>query len=328
MEISLFPKTLFVEITTECNLRCRHCHMWLTTEPDVSLTTVEKKDAISQFAVLNPSGDVVFTGGEPFLRFDQVLELSKHARELRIYSVVNSNGYNLSDRQVDSVVHLGPDLIVFSLDGPTSELHDLVRGVSGSFKHVTRSIQRFVASRGGADNPRIVVSSVLHEKSLPAAMEIVELAKGLGVDGITFQVLEATFFHKGKVDKFHRDHWFTDPLAASNRLDQLLGRYRQDDFFLLSDFDIDSMKMYISHPVELPFSVCGAADSNLVLDMHGNIKFCSYMEEVTGGQTLGNIRTGSLDQILSSGFSQTVQKTLRNCNRSCGMLNCNRKKED
>jgi len=43
------PQFLYIEITPECNLRCKQCHHWMLKESDNSLKTEDKLNLIRQF---------------------------------------------------------------------------------------------------------------------------------------------------------------------------------------------------------------------------------------------------------------------------------------
>lgn len=321
-----FPKTLFLEITTECDLRCRHCHMWLTKEAESSLSTIEKIGCINQFHEINPSGDVVLTGGEPFLKYEEVISIAKCCRSHGMKSVINSNGYRLSKCNIDELLESGPDILVFSIDASNPSEHDQIRGVEGSFSAVEKTLTNLANSRSSKQGPRLFVSSVLHEANIRNAPGIVEMAREMGADGITFQALERTFFHQGKVDKFFELNWFKHPESAKQELRLLWEKYERDDFFLLTSEDIRAIEAYMDHPNALPYPVCGAATQNLVIDANGEIRLCSYMDALANGKTLGNVRSVTLKQALTSGFATEIRSTMLACRKSCGVLNCNRAK--
>lgn len=318
------PKTLFLEITTECDLRCQHCHMWLTKEAKFALSTLEKIECINQFHEINPLGDVVLTGGEPFLKYREVISIAERCRNHGMKSVLNSNGYRLSKFNTDELLQNGPDILVFSIDASNPSDHDRIRGVEGSFSAVEKTLTNLASLRSIKNRPRLLVSSVLHEANIREGHRIVEMAREMGADGITFQALEKTFFHRGKADKFFTLNWFKNPKFAKEALRFLWEKYENDRFFLLTLEDITAIEAYIDHPDVLPYPVCGAATQNLVIDANGEIRLCSYMDALTNGKTLGNVRSVSLEQALTSGFAIEVRSTMLGCRKSCGVLNCNR----
>jgi len=320
------PKTLFIEITTECNLRCRQCHMWLSHEASDTLNTVEKLGLVKQFAQMAPTGGVVLTGGEPFTKPEEVFALSELCRALGLLSVVNTNGTTIKEGQIPRVLAEGPRHLVISLDSHRAALHDYVRGVAGSFDTTIRFIDAVLDGRQRvATDVRIYLSGILFDRNISECISYIEFARKLGVDGITFQMLDRTFWLQGKVDKFFQRHWFADPEAAKATIDEIADRYETDPFLLLDRYDLYSMKAYIDHPLSLPDAVCGAHERNLVVDMHGKVQLCAYMTELSGGRSLGNVREMPLLDIWKSEFADHMRPVMAACTRPCGMLNCNRK---
>jgi radical SAM protein with 4Fe4S-binding SPASM domain len=320
------PKTLFVEITTECNLRCRQCHMWLSQEASDTLNTVEKLGLVKQFAQMAPAGGVVLTGGEPFTKPEEVFALSGLCRALDLLSVVNTNGTTIPEGQIPRLLSEGPRHLVISLDSHRAALHDHVRGVTGSFDTTMRFVDGVLDGRRRvATDIRVYLSGIIFDRNIAECTSYIEFARELGVDGVTFQMLDRTFHLQGKVDKFFRRHWFSDPEAAKAAIDEIASRYEADPFLLLDQNDLRSMKAYIDHPLSLPDAVCGAHERNLVVDMHGNVQLCSYMTTLSGGRSLGNVREMPLLDIWNSEFADRMRPLMAACRRSCGMLNCNRK---
>lgn len=76
MTILNCPKALFIEIGTECNSKCKYCHMWMTKERKGGLTTKEKIKIIREFKKSKPDGKVILTGGETMLKYEEFFILS------------------------------------------------------------------------------------------------------------------------------------------------------------------------------------------------------------------------------------------------------------
>src|SRR5260370_39214579 len=128
------PRTLFIEISTECNFRCKHCHMWTTKDPAGVLTPQEKIAVIADFASLNPLGEVVLTGGETMKRSEEFFLLLNAVNAHGLRGSCNTNGSYISPSNVERLLKQGPKYLVISLDSHRKELHDYVRGVDGAFE--------------------------------------------------------------------------------------------------------------------------------------------------------------------------------------------------
>jgi len=301
--------------------------MWRTTRAQHALTVREKARVIEEFAGLAPRGGVVFTGGEPFKEAEELFELSDVVRRLGLQSLTNTNGSYLDARMLARAGASVPDVLVLSLDSYLERTHDFMRGMSGAYRAALDAISRLVEMRaaGGGRRPAIYVSAILCELTLDGVRDLVELTRGLGVDGITFQMLEPTFMLAGAVDRFYGEYWFRDASRAKGVLRCLAREYADDPFVLLSAQDFDWMGVYVDHPVALPYSVCASHERNVWIDMYGEAQLCAYMREITAGSSLGNVRERSLIEMLGSDFACQARAAMESCRRACGMLNCHRK---
>jgi len=291
------------------------------------MTVSEKMEALSQFAALNPHGDVVFTGGEPFSKPSELFNLSMHARGLGLGTVTNSNGYGFSEELIRDTLRFGPDTLVFSIDAPTAGDHDFIRGLDGAFAHTMTTVRRLLDLRAPNSDVKILFSCILSRQSLPAFDELVLLARRIGVDGVTFQMLEKTFFNRSKTDKHFDQNRLRQDGETARRLASVAAKYKDDPFVLLNEADFASFSLLTSGKTPLPFSLCSAAKDNLTIDMFGNLRFCSYMTEQLKLDPLGNIRNATIGEILVAPATIAVKSRLLDCRLPCGALNCNRKKE-
>jgi hypothetical protein len=51
------------------------------------------------------------------------------------------------------------------------------------------------------------------------------------------------------------------------------------------------------------------------------------MNSLTGGRPLGNVRNSTLQEMWESEFAAQTRAIMNACRKTCGMLNCHRKKE-
>ena len=128
-----------VELTSECNAHCRHCIVDAGNKGNNELSS---EKIIRLLEELNDEGcqEVVFTGGEPFLRDDWALFLQK-ANALNMQSIFMSNGLLINDHVIN-VLKMYNVTVGLSLDGANSETHDSIRGVAGIFDHATELIKK------------------------------------------------------------------------------------------------------------------------------------------------------------------------------------------
>ncbi len=136
-------RIVFWETTVRCNLTCGHCRR-LSQKPQGELSTREGKDFIDQLAQLSQnqkeSAVLIFSGGEPLLRND-LFELANYARQNNIHIALASNGTLIDSSAAKQITATGFGRVAVSLDGPTAEIHDRFRQLSGCFDAALAGIQ-------------------------------------------------------------------------------------------------------------------------------------------------------------------------------------------
>ncbi len=322
------PRTLFIEISTECNFRCKHCHMWTTKDPAGVLTPQEKIAVIADFASLNPLGEVVLTGGETMKRSEEFFLLLNAVNAHGLRGSCNTNGSYISPSNVERLLKQGPKYLVISLDSHRKELHDYVRGVDGAFEGAVSAIKCLLEKKRSLPGTRteILTNSVLFEENVREVSEFVEFAEFLGLDGITFQMLGETFWNQNpRGDSFYRDHFFKEVSQAQEALSGLAEMIETHAIIRTTRADIRWMQMYLKNPNGLEEQVCGSHEKNLIVDSLGRVKLCFNMARIFKTPWIGHVRDDSVIQIWNSDARYRAAEIMSRCRLSCGMLNCHRK---
>lgn len=322
------PQYLFIEITTACNLRCKQCHMWMSREPAGTLTTAEKLALVDDFAAWATTGVVVMTGGETFMKADEVLALSRRARSHGLTTAVNTNGTYLQSLDFDVVLDEGPRYLVISVDAPTAAVHDWIRGQAGTFEHVVRVIRDLVAhrrARGRPSDVKILVNAILCSATLALALEHVEFVRSLGADGIMFQALGRTFMNQGQGDPFFDRQRPNDPVLVARVLGDLVALRERDPFLNTEVRDLRWMESYFRDPDFTAEPVCGSADRNVMVNMYGEVQLCFGMKGLTGGRALGDVRSSTLRALWTGEQAARARGIMDSCRKNCGMLHCHRR---
>ena len=78
--------------STRCNIRCAHCVATSDKPDNIKMELLRAKEIIRELAKAGVTG-ISFTAGEPFVYFDDLLELVKLCNELKIYTRVVTNSY-------------------------------------------------------------------------------------------------------------------------------------------------------------------------------------------------------------------------------------------
>ena len=138
------PLSLFISITSRCNLACRHCAVYsdnLTYGPD--LTTSQWLSFIDQIAHLMVFR-VKISGGEPFVRED-IFDILDRLSQKSIRVSINTNAALIDEGAVLRLASYGAKLsdVMVSLDGASASTHDALRG-RGAFDDMMTGLARLV----------------------------------------------------------------------------------------------------------------------------------------------------------------------------------------
>lgn len=134
------PRSLVIEITAHCNLRCRYCYFF--NNPTVEYRDLPTDEWLTFFAELGSLGvmDVALAGGEPFIREDLPVLLQSLVRNRMRFSLL-SNGALIGDEIAAFIARTGRcDYVQVSVDGSCDAIHDSSRG-QGSFTDAIRGIR-------------------------------------------------------------------------------------------------------------------------------------------------------------------------------------------
>lgn len=132
---------LYIEMTSRCNLRCKHCYMEGGLARPRERRLWDWLDVVDQFADMG-GRDVTLSGGESLLYHGWSV-LADRALERGLSVSMMTNGSYLTEERLDFIasrrIALG-----FGLDGFTAESHDFNRG-KGSFVKVLAALDRIAA---------------------------------------------------------------------------------------------------------------------------------------------------------------------------------------
>jgi len=121
---------LELELTLDCNLRCKHCYIdaGKSRGNEISLSEIEKTlDDLQEMHKSDLRGKrVVLTGGEPFKRSD-IIDIVDGIKERGFRTLINSNGLLIDDNHIQRLKGYDGLQICVSLDG-LEESHEKIRG--------------------------------------------------------------------------------------------------------------------------------------------------------------------------------------------------------
>lgn len=209
------PFLIVWDITTRCNLRCRHCYSTAGRPSPKELTTEEAARVIDDLADMGVAA-IAFSGGEPLLRPD-FFDLVREARDRGIFPAVATNGTLITKEVARRLKEAGVGYVQISLDGASPATHDSFRGVEGAFERALEGIKNSV------DQGLFVeVSTTVTRLNMGELNAIIDLCKKLRVNWF----MMFNFVPTGR-GRFITENDLS-PIERENVLRELWNRLKED----------------------------------------------------------------------------------------------------
>ena len=165
-------KTAFLELTNNCNLRCRMCN-WQAREKTGYISRSLFESCVNQFSEMELEVLNLEFGGESLLHkdFKAFLKYAVNKRDQGGIKMVGwtTNGMLFNQDIADLVLSLKVDWINFSLDG-VGQVNDNIR-IGSKYSVVEKNIKYLVEKRGCAKKPIILLNIVDHGKTEDQKLE-------------------------------------------------------------------------------------------------------------------------------------------------------------
>lgn len=173
------PAGVLWDLTSKCNLRCRHCVVSAGEECSDELSFDDCCRLIDEFADFEV-GQLILSGGEPMIRKD-FFDIAEYAASKNIMIQVATNGTLIDEDVAEKLASMRARAQV-SLDSSIPEIHDDFRQSSGSWEKTVKGIKLLV--KAGVPVTLAAAVTTMNIDNIP---ETYELGKKLGVQ--TFRIL-------------------------------------------------------------------------------------------------------------------------------------------
>ena len=174
------PFIAHLTLTNRCNLRCAMCNMWaMTPKEDLTGPVLEK---LRTSPLWGGIGILDLTGGEPFITDAAGAVQAILTRNIQsIYITTNGSMPERVLEQTEKILGSGGFrlFVGVSLDGP-EEVHDRLRGVKGTYRHVVETMEGL--ARIARENQRLhaSVKYTIMPENWQYVRETFKLAHSLG----------------------------------------------------------------------------------------------------------------------------------------------------
>jgi mycofactocin biosynthetic radical S-adenosylmethionine protein MftC len=274
------PVNVTWEITSRCNLACRHCLSGDLRHSIAHLGTPDLRfdeclvllDEMARMGVFQ----VNLGGGEPFLRED-LIEILRYAHEKGIVTCISTNGLLLNSSLVRELARMELLYIQVSLDGATAETNDAIRG-PGVFVRALRGME-LLAAAGVRDWS---INTVVTRRNFGELEALSQLAARLGA-----KTRLSRFRPAGNAKQVWEDYRLEPSQLVE--LSGYLGARKEvltgDSFFALTG----------EERRRLGLSMCGAARMTCSVSPTGDVYPCAFLSDPEF--LAGNVTTERLGDI-------------------------------
>jgi MoaA/NifB/PqqE/SkfB family radical SAM enzyme len=129
-------------VSAACDYRCGHCYERFNLDRGAPVPVARWRRLVAE---LQEAGTavIVLSGGEPFQRFDDVLEIVRTTDKTRSDVHVHTTGHGASPERVAALVDAGLAAAGVALDHPEPARHDAFRAWPGAFDEAVRALRLF-----------------------------------------------------------------------------------------------------------------------------------------------------------------------------------------
>lgn len=272
-------KVTYIAVTQQCNLNCPYCYAEAGLKNHQELTHDEIKGIIQD--TWNLGGErIVFTGGEPLLRWD-LFSLAAYARERGLLTELLTNGLLINPSNIQAIGD-SFDVVGVSLDGSTAAVHEQLRG-PGTFSPTMAGI-RLLAKH----SIPLILNTVVTRLNYQDLPRLAHLAYRFAA--VAFQTHEHVPFGRGA--------W--DGLECSAEQHQEMREIRVDSFSRYPEEDFVAQRIQGEHPLKRSLRErCGTGRTEIMVDSQGNLYPCRMLQ--VDALHSGNIRDTPLSQLYQEG---------------------------
>jgi len=131
-------RTLFIAITKQCPLNCKHCFEWDNLNKKDQLSTADIIRIVREYQNYGTT-QIMFSGGEPMLRKNELCKILDEAEPGTDFWVISS-GLGLTSESAQLLKKHGLTGVMISLDHHEPSKHNDFRGNINAYKWATEGV--------------------------------------------------------------------------------------------------------------------------------------------------------------------------------------------
>lgn len=307
----IIPDELRFAVTRKCDGECRHCYNHSGKDID-QLSSDDFIRIITEVHTVNPKMDrITLTGGEPLLKKDIVLYITKFAKSIGVRVRLVTRGWELNAELCNELKEAGVTRIQIGLDSSGESgyeddshvgwdtFHSWLRNDEMGFKKTVDAIG--IAIEAGID---VSVRYSLCRSNLNDVVKTYLFVSSLGVSKFKFRVL----FPDGRAKKRLLREFISGEEMANAQLglinaskdNKTVVEITQPCLYPLPGRDVLSTENHSHNAFK---EACSCGEVAAYVDSNGDVKYCLFDED-----SIGNVCDESFLNVWNSGAAKEVRK--------------------
>lgn len=303
----------YISISNICNANCKFCDVHEKKEINTSINVINLLNDLSN----SGAKYVHFTGGGEPLANNEINKYFEFATLLGLNIVFITNGFFLTDEQIDKLGNYNIKAIFFSVDSHISRVHDETRSVKGLFEKATNAINKIKLKY---PNIKIIINHVLNQENILYLNEFIKMSNKIKYDYLNPIIIKECpefYFTNDQIEEYNK---------SINKIKDLLQQTNIE--LLYDDINYFEKNKYLSDGSDL-------RKDDIKCQV---LNFCTFIDCVTGNvypcdcsvhrdydyYCIGNIKENSIIEIFNSKKAKSLRKELigySKCKSKCDYAN-------
>lgn len=341
------PFKIVLNPTNRCNLKCMFCPNALPRseakfKAEDELIDEKWAEVVDNGLKLGVREWSIIGGGEPLLRHTAVFSMIRSIKNFdnKIDCELITNGTLFRKGDIENLVNMGMDRILFSIDAPDAETHNYLRGVEKTFENSVENLKLFSAIKEKlkSDKPYLKINMVLNNRNHRKIERMVEFIKNVGAQELALHPMreydELNFQIKKLKLNSSQEMEIKEEIIRAERLSRELGVSLNRDMVNLEKNNSINQELTNINPEsanrkepkselskKITATNCFEPFYTLFIDPSGNVAQCS---PAGSGYKELNVRDKSLQDIWYSKKLSSIRKLIGaggrlECCLKCGL---------
>jgi len=169
-------------ITRRCAFSCEHCYERFNLGDEDPVPFSRWREVVEEIQEIG-AGLITFSGGEPFLRYDDLIKLVAAGDKTASEFHVHTSGHGVTFERAKELKQAGLEAAAVGLDDATPDHHDRLRGSPGAFREAREALSHFGEAGLFTYMNTCLSQRLVRSGGLP---KLLQLAHDAGVGAVRF----------------------------------------------------------------------------------------------------------------------------------------------